>query len=144
MILPALTALVVAAPPAPEPPVLDFTRHDGTPRIVLIGDTGMPGPIVDRWRKALAAKDEDAIIVLGDLVYEQAPPCPKGVPDLTARRVLDSHLAKALEGLSVPPDLFGNPAMRWSATNHLGSTATRLSQLQGGRWKLVLDYDQMR
>ncbi len=53
-------------------------------------------------------------------------------------------LVKALESLSVPSDLFGTPAMRWSANNHLGSTATRLSQLQGGRWKLVLDYDQMR
>ncbi|MCC6625487.1 MAG: metallophosphoesterase [Deltaproteobacteria bacterium] len=114
MILPALTALVVAAPPAPEPPVLDFTRHDGTPRIVLIGDTGMPGPIVDRWRRTLAAKDKDAILVLGDLVYPQAPPCPKGVPDLTARRVLDAHLAKALEGLGAPVLLaLGNHDTSW-------------------------------
>lgn len=114
MILPALVSLLVAAPPAPEPPILDMTRHDGTPRIVLIGDTGMPGPIVDRWRRTLAAKDKDAIVVLGDLVYQQAPPCPKGVPDLTARRLLDAHLAKALEGLGAPVLLaLGNHDTSW-------------------------------
>jgi len=112
--VPLLSALLVGAPPAPAPPTLDLTRHDGTPRIVLIGDTGMPGPIVDRWRNALSKKDEDAIVVLGDLVYEQAPPCPKGVPDLTARRLLDSHLAKALEGLGSPVLLaLGNHDTSW-------------------------------
>ncbi|WP_156374430.1 ABC transporter substrate-binding protein [Pseudorhodoferax sp. Leaf274] len=52
--------------------------------------------------------------------------------------------ARAMEGLSdVPGDIFGNPPMRFSPTQHLGSDKVRLSQLQNGRWKVVLDYDQM-
>ncbi len=53
-------------------------------------------------------------------------------------------LVRALEGLATPEDMFGMPALRFSPGNHLGSTETRLSQLQGGRWRVVLDYAQMR
>ncbi len=52
--------------------------------------------------------------------------------------------SRALESLDVPGDIFGNPPMRFSATSHMGSDRTRLSQLQDGRWKVVLDYDQMK
>ncbi len=51
--------------------------------------------------------------------------------------------AKTLESSSFPADIFGMPAMRWSATSHLGSSESRLSQIQDGRWRVVLDYDQM-
>jgi len=53
-------------------------------------------------------------------------------------------LAKTLEGMTMPADIFGMPALTFSATKHLGSIDARLSQLQDGRWKIVLDYDQMR
>lgn len=60
-------------------------------------------------------------------------------PNLTT-----DSLAKAMESLKVPSDFFGMPEMSWSATNHLASSESRLSQLQGGRWKVVLDYAQMK
>jgi branched-chain amino acid transport system substrate-binding protein len=53
-------------------------------------------------------------------------------------------LAKGLESTKVPADIFGMPAMSWSPTNHLASSESRVSQLQDGRWKVVLDYDQMK
>ena len=53
-------------------------------------------------------------------------------------------LAKAFESMKVPPDIFGMPAMSWSPTNHLASSESRLSQIQDGRWKVVLDYAQMK
>ena len=53
-------------------------------------------------------------------------------------------LARTLEGMSMPSDIFGMPELQFSTTNHLGSAAVRLSQLQDGRWKLVLDYPQMQ
>ena len=53
-------------------------------------------------------------------------------------------LAKTLESMKVPGDIFGMPPMAWSATSHLGSTDTRLSQIQDGRWKVVVDYAQMK
>ena len=52
---------------------------------------------------------------------------------------------KSMESLNgIPGDIFGNPPMAFSATNHLASSATRLSQIQDGRWKVVYDYAQMK
>lgn len=52
---------------------------------------------------------------------------------------------KSMESLNnIPGDLFGNPPMAFSATNHLASRASRLSQIQDGRWKVVYDYAQMK
>ncbi|MGE0097259.1 MAG: ABC transporter substrate-binding protein [Hydrogenophaga sp.] len=53
-------------------------------------------------------------------------------------------LARTMESLSVPADIFGMPAMSWSAKSHLGSSDSRLSQIQDGRWRVVLDYGQLR
>jgi hypothetical protein len=58
--------------------------------------------------------------------------------------VSTDSLAKTLESLKVPSDMFGMPAMSWSATSHLATSEARLSQIQNGRWKVVLDYDQMK
>ena len=52
-------------------------------------------------------------------------------------------LVKAVESLKVPVDMFGMPEMSFRASKHLGSNKARLSQIQDGRWKVVLDYDQM-
>ncbi|MFO0746627.1 MAG: metallophosphoesterase [Myxococcota bacterium] len=102
------------APDDPMPVVLDLTHHDGTPRIILIGDTGEPGPIVERWRKTIIGEDKDAVVVLGDLVYQQVPPCPKGAPDTGARKVLESHVGHALAGLGAPALLvLGNHDRAW-------------------------------
>jgi branched-chain amino acid transport system substrate-binding protein len=62
----------------------------------------------------------------------------------TGPNVSTDALAKAMESLKVPSDMFGMPAMSWSPTNHLATNEARLSQLQNGRWKVVLDYDQMK
>jgi branched-chain amino acid transport system substrate-binding protein len=42
--------------------------------------------------------------------------------------------------MTIPPDIFGSAEMTFSPTKRLGSNATRLSQLQDGRWKVVSDY----
>ena len=47
---------------------------------------------------------------------------------------------KAMDSLSAPPDLFGGPAVSFSATKRLGNATSRLSQIQDGRWKPVSDY----
>ncbi|PKO66177.1 MAG: ABC transporter substrate-binding protein [Betaproteobacteria bacterium HGW-Betaproteobacteria-16] len=62
----------------------------------------------------------------------------------TGPNVSTDALAKTLESLTIPSDMFGMPAMSWSPTNHLASNEARLSQLQNGRWKVVIDYDQMK
>ena len=47
---------------------------------------------------------------------------------------------KAMDSSSFPADIFGGPAMTFSATKRLGNDASRLSQIQEGRWKVVSDY----
>lgn len=47
---------------------------------------------------------------------------------------------KAMEAMKVPPDLFGSPALHFSARQRLGSHASRMSQIQMGRWVSVSGY----
>jgi len=47
---------------------------------------------------------------------------------------------KAMDSMSFPSDIFGSPPMTYSATKRLGNNASRLSQIQDGRWKVVSDY----
>ncbi|MDP2220436.1 MAG: ABC transporter substrate-binding protein, partial [Hydrogenophaga sp.] len=44
---------------------------------------------------------------------------------------------KAMDTMTIPPDIFGSAEMTFSPTKRLGSNATRLSQLQDNRWKVV-------
>ncbi|OGB17669.1 MAG: ABC transporter substrate-binding protein [Burkholderiales bacterium RIFCSPLOWO2_12_67_14] len=50
---------------------------------------------------------------------------------------------KAMDTMKIPPDIFGSAEMTFSPTKRLGSNATRLSQLQENRWKVVSDYMQI-
>ena len=56
-------------------------------------------------------------------------------PSLTT----DSFI-KAMDGMSFPSDIFGSAAANYTATKRLGSNASRLSQIQDGRWKVMSDY----
>ncbi|MBP6900183.1 MAG: ABC transporter substrate-binding protein [Burkholderiaceae bacterium] len=62
----------------------------------------------------------------------------------TGPKLSTESLASTLEGMTMPSDIFGMPALSFSPTKHLGSSEARLSQLQDGRWKIVLDYAEMR
>jgi len=59
----------------------------------------------------------------------------KAGPNLTTESFI-----KAMEGLGeFPTDMFGTPPLKFTATQRLGSTLSRLSQIQDGRWKVVSD-----
>jgi branched-chain amino acid transport system substrate-binding protein len=47
---------------------------------------------------------------------------------------------KAMDTMSYAPDIFGSAPASFSPTKRLGSDASRLSQLQDARWKVVSDY----
>lgn len=47
---------------------------------------------------------------------------------------------KAMESITIPEDIFGSPVMTFSATKRLGNPASRLSQIQDGRWKVISPY----
>jgi branched-chain amino acid transport system substrate-binding protein len=47
---------------------------------------------------------------------------------------------KAMDSMTIPPDIFGSAQATYSATKRLGSDVSRLSQLQDARWKVTSDY----
>ncbi|MFT3816336.1 MAG: ABC transporter substrate-binding protein [Rubrivivax sp.] len=47
---------------------------------------------------------------------------------------------KAMDGMTFPPDMFGSSEATYTPTKHLGSDASRLSQIVDGRWKVVSEY----
>ncbi|NWG73595.1 MAG: ABC transporter substrate-binding protein [Rubrivivax sp.] len=56
-----------------------------------------------------------------------------------ANLTTDSFI-KVMDTMRFPPDIFGSAEMTFSPTKRLGSNATRLSQLQDARWKVVSEY----
>jgi branched-chain amino acid transport system substrate-binding protein len=47
---------------------------------------------------------------------------------------------KVMDTMTIAPDIFGSAAASYTATKRLGSAASRLSQIQDGKWKTVSDY----
>ena len=58
----------------------------------------------------------------------------KAGPKLTVESFM-----KAMDGMSIPPDIFGSPQQTFRATKRLGSDMAQPSQLQEGRWKVISD-----
>jgi len=51
----------------------------------------------------------------------------------------DSYI-KVMDNLTIPADMFGAPVQTFSATKRLGSSASRLSQITDGKWKVMSEY----
>jgi len=47
---------------------------------------------------------------------------------------------KAMDTMTIPPDFFGGAEQTFTATKRLGNDASRLSQIQDGKWKTVSEY----
>lgn len=56
-----------------------------------------------------------------------------------ANLTTDSFI-KAMDSMTIPPDMFGSATMTFTSTKRLGSDVSRLSQLQDARWKVVSEY----
>src|SRR5262249_14598175 len=63
----------------------------------------------------------------------------RGVEKAGANHTVDSFV-KAMDAMTIPPDIFGSAEQTFSATKRLGSNASRMSQIQDGRWKVVTKY----
>ena len=59
----------------------------------------------------------------------------KAGPNLTT----DSFI-KAMDSMTLAPDIFGGAQQTFTATKRLGSDTSRMSQIQDGKWKVVSDY----
>ena len=47
---------------------------------------------------------------------------------------------KAMDSMTVPPDIFGSAEFTFSASKRLGTNASRVSQIQDGRWRVISEY----
>ncbi len=47
---------------------------------------------------------------------------------------------KAMDSMVAPADMFGSPPFSFTATKRLGNDASRLSQIQDGKWKVISEY----
>jgi branched-chain amino acid transport system substrate-binding protein len=59
----------------------------------------------------------------------------KAGPGLTT----DSFI-KAMDSMTIPPDMFGSAEATFTAKKRLGNDVSRLSQLQDAKWKVVSEY----
>ena len=50
------------------------------------------------------------------------------------------NFIKAMDSLTVPPDIFGSSEITFTATKRLGTDASRTSQIQDGRWRVISEY----
>jgi branched-chain amino acid transport system substrate-binding protein len=60
----------------------------------------------------------------------------------TGPNLTTDSFVKTMDTMRYEPDMFGSAGSSYSPTKRLGSTASRLSQIQDGRWKVVSDYVQ--
>ena len=67
--------------------------------IILLGDTGLPGPELERLRATVLGEKKDLIIALGDLIYPYGPICSKGALTGTAKKIYDERLGHFYNGL---------------------------------------------
>ena len=58
----------------------------------------------------------------------------KAGPNLTS-----ASFVKAMNSMSTPPDFFGTPALTYTNTKRLGSEAVKLSQIQDGKWRPLME-----
>ena len=95
---------------APAVQAVEPEARDGEPSfppkekvtLLVLGDTGEPGPEIEVIRRAVSQEKKDAIVVLGDLVYPVGPKCPDGKLHRDAKRLLDERTGGLLRGLGAP------------------------------------------
>jgi branched-chain amino acid transport system substrate-binding protein len=58
----------------------------------------------------------------------------KAGPNLTS-----ASFVKAMNSMTIPPDFFGTPTLTYNNTKRLGSEAVKLSQIQDGKWRALME-----
>jgi len=56
------------------------------------------------------------------------------------QKLTTETLANAFETTTFPRDMFGTPEMKFTKSNHLGNSRSRIGQIQNGKWQAVTDY----
>jgi predicted phosphodiesterase len=99
--------------------------------LVLVGDTGLPGPRRDAVLRAIRRERKDLIVALGDLVYPKGPRCPSGRATGRALHILEARVGVLLD--------LGAPVLGVLGNHDLGHVARHPA-----REACFLDYARRR
>lgn len=91
------------------------------------------------WANKYKTKYNEDPTVFSAYGYTLVDAFAKGAQKAGANLSTDSFI-KAMDSITIPPDIFGSAQMTFSATKRLGSDASRISQIQDGKWKVVSEY----
>jgi len=91
------------------------------------------------WANKYKTKFNEDPTVFSVYGYSLVDSFLRGASKAGANLTTESFI-KAMDTMVIPPDIFGSSEMTFSPTKRLGSDATRLSQLQDNRWKVVSEY----
>ena len=91
------------------------------------------------WANKYKTKFNEDPAVFSVYGYSLIDTFSKAAQKAGANLTTDSFI-KAMDSMTLEPDMFGSPTMTFSATKRLGNESSRLSQIQDGRWKVVSDY----
>jgi branched-chain amino acid transport system substrate-binding protein len=81
-------------------------------------------------------EDPDVFAVYGYAIVDAfIKGAAKAGPNLST----DSFI-KAMDTMTIPPDIFGAAEATFTPTKRLGSDASRMSQIVDGRWKVISEY----
>ena len=98
-----------------------------------------PSQPIRFWANKYKTKFNEDPAVFSVYGYEIIDSFIRGAQTAGPNLTTDSFI-KAMDSMTIPPDVFGSAEMTFSATKRLGSDSSRLSQLQDGKWKVVSDY----
>jgi branched-chain amino acid transport system substrate-binding protein len=107
-----------------------------TSQIPYVDDSSQPVRFWANKYKTKFNEDPSVMSVFGYTAIDVFAKAMQGAGE----RPTTSKFIRAMETIQVPADMFGTPPLKFTATRRLGSDASRLSQIQDGKWKVVSDY----
>ncbi|MES2423933.1 MAG: ABC transporter substrate-binding protein [Pseudomonadota bacterium] len=91
------------------------------------------------WANKYKTKFNEDPTVFSVYGYNLVDAFIRGAQKAGANLNTDSFI-KAMDTMTIPPDIFGSAEATFTPTKRLGSEVSRLSQIQDSKWKVVSDY----
>ena len=96
-------------------------------------------PAISFWAKKYKTKFNEDPTVFSVYGYNIVDTFGKAAGKAGTNLTTESFI-KAMDTMTIPPDMFGSAEATFSPTKRLGSDASRLSQIIDGKWKPVSEY----
>jgi len=98
-----------------------------------------PSQAISFWAKKYKTKFSEDPTVYSAYGYNIIDAFAKAAQKAGAGLTTESFI-KAMDTMTIEPDIFGSPKATYTATKRLGNDLSRLSQIVDGRWKVMTEY----